>query len=274
MNKNFITESVKKLVDIFFIPLKKNDAVLTYLLDHTLLKEMEERLEKGELFPLHHIHRCIRLAKKLQNQEFLILDIGGGIGVTADLFNQYFPGKRIIVFEPINDNFNTIKSRFDSFPNIDVIKCALGDEHSIKQINIANRKTSSSILPLSADPDSKFFNEDSLGQSGIESIEVLRLDDFLSADRSQIGIMKVDVQGYELDVLKGAEITLKRTDVLVLEVNNHNVYVGSPKYYEIDNYLRENNFTLYDILPSVVDNCKLKEWDVIYLNNNAVCVSE
>ena len=75
-------------------------------------------------------------------------------------------------------------------------------------------------------------------------------------------------------MLKGAETTLKRTDIVVLEANNHGGYAGSAKYFDIDNYMRGHNFTLYDILPSIVDNGKLKEWDMIYMNNSAKCVSE
>jgi FkbM family methyltransferase len=235
---------------------------------------MEERSEKGELFPHHHIYRSIRLAKKLLNKKFIILDIGGGIGATVKLFSQFFPENKIMVFEPINDNFNAIKSRFSSDTNIEVINFAVGNENSIKKINIANRITSSSILPLEADLNSAVFNEKNLGQTRVESIEIVRLDDFMLSDHNEIGIMKIDVQGFELDVLKGAEATLKRTDILVLEANNHNGYVGSPKYYDIDKFIREHDFTLYDILPSIVDNGKLKEWDLIYLNNLAQCVSE
>lgn len=273
MKKNSFPVPVKILIDIFFLPLKKSKTFLSYLFDHTLLNELEERSEKGELFPLHHIQRSIRLAKKLKDQRFIILDIGGGVGASAKLFNKAFPENRILIFEPVADNFDAIKKRYSSFSNIEITKCAVGNENSKKQINIANRITSSSLLPLAADSNSKVFNENILGQRRVENIEMVRLDDFLTKESEKIGIMKIDVQGFEMDVLKGAELTLKITDIVVLEANNHDGYVGSSKYYDIDNYLREHNYTLYDILPSIVDNCKLKEWDVIYLNNSAQCVS-
>ena len=274
MRKSFVTEFLKKLIDLFFIPLKKNKTCLTYIFDHTLHNEMEERSKKGELFSHHHIHRSISLAKKLRNQKFLILDIGGGVGATGKLFNQFFPENKILIFEPVNDNFNEIKSRFLSVPNIETVKYAAGNENSKRPINIASRITSSSLLPLASDPGSAVFNTNNLGQTRVETIEIVRLDDFLSKDQNEIGIMKIDVQGFELDVLKGAETTLKRTDIVVLEANNHGGYAGSAKYFDIDNYMRGHNFTLYDILPSIVDNGKLKEWDMIYMNNSAKCVSE
>jgi FkbM family methyltransferase len=274
MRKSIVTEFIKKLIDAVLVPLKKNRTFLTYIFDHALHNEMEERSQKGELFSHHHIHRSISLAKKLSNQKFMILDIGGGVGATVKLFNQFFPDNKMLIFEPVNDNFNEIKSRFLSVPNIETVKYAAGNENSKRPINIASRITSSSLLPLAADSGSAVFNKNNLGQTRVETIEIVRLDDFLSKDQNEIGIMKIDVQGFELDVLKGAETTLKRTDIVVLEANNHEGYAGSAKYYDIDNYMRAHNFTLYDILPSIVDNGKLKEWDVIYMNNSAKCVSE
>jgi len=274
MKKNIFTETVKKLIDIFFAPLKKSKTFLSYLFDHTLKDEMEKRSERGELFRHLHIHRSIRLAGKLKNRDFIILDIGGGIGATAKIFRSAFPSCQIVIFEPIEENFNTITSVFSADSRTRVLKKAAGNENSSRQINVANRITSSSILPLSADSGSEVFNEDNLGRSRLENIEIVRLDDVPLTATGEIGIMKIDVQGFELDVLKGAERTLERTDIIVLEVNNHEGYAGSAKYFEIDGFLREHDFTLYDILPSILDNCKLKEWDVIYLNNTARCVSE
>lgn len=271
MKLNIFFEFIKILIDAFFKPLKKSKLFLSYLLNHTLQKELEERIEKGEVFPLQHIHRSIRLAKKIPDQNFIILDIGGGIGASLNLYNKLFPKNKIIVFEPILDNYKSIKSKFANFSNIEVCNIAVGNENSKKQINVANRITSSSLFPLAAEPDSNFYNEKSLGQNRIESIEIVRLDDFLVKYPNEIGIMKIDVQGYEMNVLQGAELILKRTNIVLLEVNNHDVYAGAPKYFDIDIYLREHDFTLYDIIPSVLDKGKLKEWDVIYINNSVLC---
>ena len=271
MKKPIFTEFLKIIIDTFFIPFKKNKTFLSYLFNHTLHKELEERIENGGIFPLYHIHRSIRLAKQFPDQNFIILDIGGGIGASALLYNKFFPENKIIVFEPILDNYNIIKSKISHFSNIEVFNYAVGSENSKKQINIANRITSSSLFPLSVDPDSTVFNEKNLGQNRVENIEVVRLDDFLTRIPDDIGIIKIDVQGYEMNVLKGAEASLKRAKIVLLEANNHDGYVGSPKYFTIDNYLREHHFTLYDILPSIFDKGKLKEWDVIYLRNSAIC---
>jgi FkbM family methyltransferase len=271
MKKSIFTEFIKILIDAFFKPLKKNKTFLSYIFNHTFQKELEERIENGGIFPLHHISRSIRLAKQFPDQNFTILDIGGGVGATVLLYNKFFPDNKIIVFEPILENFDLIKSKVISFANIEVYNLAVGNENSKKQINIANRITSSSLFPLSGDPSSSVFNEKNLGQCRVENIEEIRLDDFLTNSTEDIGIIKIDVQGYEMNVLKGAEATMKRAKIILLELNNHDGYVGSPKYYEIDNYLRDHHFQLYDILPSILEKGKLKEWDAMYLNSSAIC---
>jgi len=259
---------------MFFLPVRKNKTLLTYVLNHSLHDEIEKMSNSGALFPLNHIHQSIKLSRKLLNKDFIILDIGGGIGASVKLFTDNFPDKKIIVFEPVEESFNAIKKRFPDNYNIELVKAAAGNENTEKEINIAARITSSSLLPLEADPKSDVYNEEYLGQKRVEKIRIVRLDDFLADNHDEFGIMKIDVQGFEMEVLKGAGKTLKRTDIIVLEVNNHFGYKGSAKYYEIDKYLRENNFSLYNIFPSVIDGGRLKEWDMIYMNSSAQCVSE
>lgn len=272
MKKNFFTTIIKRLIDLTFIPVRKNRILLDHVINGTLRSEIGSMSESGKLFPLNHIHKSIRLSQNLVNQDFIILDIGGGVGASLKIFLEQLPGKKIIVFEPVEDSFNAIKQRFPGYNNIEFVRAAAGNDNGEKDIHIAERITSSSLLPLAADPESNVFDDRNLGKVRTEKIRTVRLDNFLSSFDGRIGIMKIDVQGYELDVLKGAENKLGITDIVVLEANNHEGYKGSAKYYEIDSYLRSHNYSLVDIIPSIVDNCRLKEWDMIYLNNLSECV--
>lgn len=267
MKSTFFTRLIKWLISLIFFPFKKSKWLLSFLFNSLFKEELESLQEQGELFPLQHIHRSIRLAKKLPVQDFTILDIGGGIGATLRLYRKYFPSNRIMVFEPVAGSYQTIKAKYENDAATEIYNVAAGNVNSKTEINIANRITSSSLLPLSAEIRSDYYDDRSLGMNRIETIETVRLDDFSPIGNDTIGIMKMDVQGYELKVLEGAENLLNRVSIILLEAGNHDVYVGSPKYYDIDNYLRKNNFTLCDIIPSVLDNGRLKEWDVIYINN-------
>jgi FkbM family methyltransferase len=267
MNKPLYSGIAKTFIDALFRPVKKSSTLLSYIINHTLRTELEERMLKGGIFPMYHIHKSIRLAGRIPVKDFIILDIGGGIGASVILYKKAFPGNKIIVLEPVLQNYEAIRSRIAGLSNITLNNCAAGNENSTAIINIANRITSSSLLPLAADPESEVFDEKNLGQSRSEEIRIVRLDDFLADTPGYIGIMKIDVQGFEMNVLLGAEKVLERTSIVLMEANNHEGYRDSAKYFEIDSFMRDHGFTLYDILPSIYDKGKLKEWDVIYFKD-------
>ena len=129
-----------------------------------------------------------------------------------------------------------------------------------------NRITSSSILPPSQNIEGDFLKDALIKKEEIE-IDIIRLDDEISIEK-EIALLKIDVQGYELEVLKGATETLKRTSFITLELSNHQSYEGAPLYYELDEYLRNNGFKLYDMIISIRNNGMASEWDAIYINKN------
>ena len=58
---------------------------------------------------------------------------------------------------------------------------------------------------------------------------------------SEYNFLNIDVQGYELEVLKGATKTLENIEAMILEINRDEMYEGCPMVEEIDSFLREYN---------------------------------
>ena len=258
------TSIIKSFINVFSRLVRNNKDIRKYLFTVSLKDELAAFFDNEYYQGYSHINKAISIAQKYCSSEDIIIDVGGADGTTPKIFSKAFPDKIIYVFEPINENYIVIKKLINEYPNIRLIAKAAGSSEGITTINKANRITSSSIFELNADQDSAVFAEP-LYNEGIENIEITTIDNAIPPGKT--ALMKIDVQGFELEVLKGAKGILKNTKVIVLEMNNHNVYKGSPKYYEVDEFLRKNNFTLYDIFPSLKDDGRLKEWDVIYLNN-------
>jgi FkbM family methyltransferase len=212
-----------------------------------------------------HIERAIEFVNFF-NFDFknTIIDIGAAEGVIALKFSQAFPEAIVFVFEPIKNTFEILLRNTSSNHKVITVNKALGNSHEEKIIHIAHRITSSSIFDIEKDIENNYFAEQ-LRYESDEEITVSRLDDEIPSE-TIVNIIKIDVQGFELEVLKGAEQTLKRTCLVVLEMQNHNLYNKAPKYYELDEYLRNNGFELYDIIPSLREDYKLYEWDSIYIN--------
>jgi FkbM family methyltransferase len=259
-----ISSIIKSFINGFSYLVCKNKDMRKYLFTVSLKDELTTFFDNEYYRGYAHINKAISIARKYCSTDDIIIDVGGADGTTPKIFSKAFPDKMIYVFEPINENCIAIEKLIREYPNIRLISKAAGSSEGKITINKARSITSSSIFELNADKGSAVF-ADSLKNEGKENIELTTIDNAVPLRNT--AIMKIDVQGFELEVLKGAVRILRNTKVIVLEMNNHDYYKGAPKYYEIDEYLRKNNFSIYDIFPSLKDGDRLKEWDTIYLNN-------
>ena len=138
----------------------------------------------------------------------------------------------IIVFEPLSECFDVLtKNLIDHNANIEGHQVALGSAPGTAIMYLSdNEKQSSSILKpkvhLTHHPHVKF--------NGTEEVEVDLLDNF---DTKDYNFLNMDVQGYELEVLKGSTETLKHVDYVYCEVNRDEVYEGNAYVEELDEFL-------------------------------------
>jgi FkbM family methyltransferase len=140
--------------------------------------------------------------------------------------------QKITVFEPLSKNFEVLAERLqDVNADIQGYQTALGSERGTATMYLSsNEAQSSSILKpkehLEHHPDVTF--------DGTEEVEVSLLDDY---DLGESNFINMDVQGYELEVLKGGTETLKRVDYVYCEVNRGEMYENNAMIDDIDEYL-------------------------------------
>ena len=144
--------------------------------------------------------------------------------------------QNITVFEPLSKNFDILQERLsDVNANIEGYQVALGSEEKIATMYLSdNEAQSSSILKpkvhLTHHPDVHF--------EGTEEVEVKLLDSF---DTGNANFINMDVQGYELEVLKGGVKTMERIDYVYCEVNRDEVYENNAYVEELDEFLANYN---------------------------------
>jgi FkbM family methyltransferase len=176
------------------------------------------------------------LIEKYQINVSGIIHIGAHYGTeVSDYVN--FGIDNIVLFEPLEKNFDILKENIkDLNADIDAYCCALGNDNKKIIMNISsNEAQSSSILSpkvhLTAHPEVIF--------DGTEEVQMRKLDDF---DFNNCNMLVIDVQGYELEVLKGATKTLNDIKYIYCEVNRDEVYENNAYIEDIDKFLLLHRF--------------------------------
>ncbi|MCX5848559.1 MAG: FkbM family methyltransferase [Deltaproteobacteria bacterium] len=176
----------------------------------------------------------------------VVFDIGANSGQYAQQLRDLGYANRIISFEPLSSAFGLLNEKAGSDPNWEIFNIALGDTEGKQEINIAGNSYSSSLLDmlpshLASAPESKYI--------GKQTIEIKRLDSIFgglckTTDRVY---MKIDTQGYESKVLKGAEKSLMQIDTIQMEMSLIPLYEDETLLPEMCMSMRKKGYSLVAI---------------------------
>lgn len=151
---------------------------------------------------------------------------------------------RQVWFEPIPEVFERLKKNLASNPQATAINLALGPRWNKIGMAVANNggQSSSFLKPkkhLEVHPDIQFNNYIWPQMAPLD--DVLSLPEYSGIDTKDF-LFVCDTQGFEIEVLRGAEQTLPKFKALILEVNKAELYENCPMIEEIDEYLGERGF--------------------------------
>jgi len=165
-----------------------------------------------------------------------VIHVGAHFGEEIDIYDEFEVGD-VIFFEPIKSNFDVLlQNTLNKKSNINCHNVALGNDNKIVTINTSNNgKTSSSILT----PKAHLIAHPEVIFDGKEEVEMNKLDDYQIIN---CNLLVMDVQGYELEVLKGGKNTLDSVDYIYTEVNRDEVYENNAKIEELDEFLLDYGF--------------------------------
>jgi FkbM family methyltransferase len=183
-----------------------------------------------------------------------VLDVGGNVGQFSLMARRHFPTAQILSFEPLPDAGAKIRELFADDARLELFAVALSDHEGTSSFHVTAAEDSSSLLPVAARQVSEF---PATRESGTRSVPLARLDDVL-ADRALPDgpvLLKIDTQGTELAVLRGAEDTLRRATHAIVEVSFVELYEGQDSAGDITTFLVERGWELkaaYDVKTSVL----------------------
>ncbi len=143
-----------------------------------------------------------------------ILDIGANIGITAVVLAKKHPGAIIYAIEPLPANIHALKRVIDFFhlTNVIIVETALGEER--KQVNMVVPVTGGATMQGLAYVAEDALHEKMTGH--VFSVGIQTLDQLSSSGlNTQISAIKIDVENYELYVLRGGRVLLEKYKPMV-----------------------------------------------------------
>jgi FkbM family methyltransferase len=241
------------LLDLYLSPVNRSTR-LAMSVKNRILPDIQHL--KGLTFTINSL-------TKGYSPDSLVIDIGCFNGSTSILFQKELKDVRVIGFEPSKQSFETALKNTAGLPGIKIENYAVSDFCGVTEFFVTDNKVSSSLNPLTG-ADTRFSTQT------VEKVEIITLDEYFKRNGIQeekVLAVKLDVQGHELKVLRGAANTLKRTMFVLTELSNHESYEGGARYFEVDQAMRENGFVLQNIFSSYSYGKQLYEYDALYINS-------
>ncbi len=180
-----------------------------------------------------------------------VIDIGANRGQFALVSRRCFPGSRIFSFEPLAIPASRFHTVFKKDTNIILHQVAIGPQTGETGIHVAANDDSSSLLPILPLQERLFPGTNEIRT---EMVKIGRLSDYvLPEEIISPAMLKLDVQGYELEALQGCENLLDQFLYIYAECSFVELYLGQALVDDIIDWLRKRGWSLSGIYNMVYD---------------------
>ena len=197
-----------------------------------------------------------------------IVDVGANIGQTLETFLGWWPSAHCLSLEPLPEAFAELQGVVSKyFGRAEAINCGVGSKTGSMMLNASKTQSdNSSFHHFNKDAETVLAHRGlrakpsnfELGADDSYSVEVSveTLNDILTSSKNSsatwfrengVDILKIDTQGWELEVLRGANEILKGSKVVLTECLFDDTYGQPPPIHELDKILSDAGFRLWDI---------------------------
>jgi FkbM family methyltransferase len=193
----------------------------------------------------------------------VFIDGGAFNGSTINNIRKIFPKALIYSFEANPQQAKLLMDNYQKFDNIRIYNCAIGFENRKGKFYITNYGPSSSLYQ--PNELNQFIHKDKMDIKEEVEIDIRRLDSF---EFSRIDVVKLDLQGFELEALKGMGNLLENVKIILTEVEFVALYRGQSLFPQISNFLEIAGFFLYNFYDLYTHpKGLLTAGDAIFLNS-------
>lgn len=233
-----------------------------------------EYLEYGAIHRLSHGNYMLykRIAKHILTfKEYTVIDVGASDGWFARIIYHFSPHVHIVSFEPLKNEeilsgLNQLKEKYSTF---EYHNLGVGSEEGTLELKEYGGSGLSSLSEIVNESYSLKGFDVSLVKK--QQVKIITLDTFLK-DSSKKLILKIDTQGFEMEVLKGCKRLFEENhiDCVIIELATIKKYEGQPLFYEFLKFFEERDFILFDLYPFYYEtNGPLTEIDSVFVKRNS-----
>jgi len=177
-----------------------------------------------------------------------IIDIGANIGYLSENALLSYPNAKVVCFEPVNTTFDQLKTNLAKYGDRVYLKnLALSDENGTAEINIT---TSNGANSLAKQSDFHKNMNPTVREISKQTVSLKKLDDILNdLPSNHFEIVKIDVEGFEMNVLRGGVNFFKNcVDTVIIEVCfMRDTSIKQQSITEIFDFMRSSGFYLYNM---------------------------
>jgi FkbM family methyltransferase len=213
-----------------------------------------------------HANPRYRLARLLARRGItLLLDVGANAGQYGKEMRELGFSGRIVSFEPLADAFAALTRGAQGDAGWETVNIGLGDRDESRVIHVAANSQSSSFLPMlaahnEAAPESAYARE--------QPAQIRRLDGVFGAycRPSDRVFLKIDTQGFEKNVLDGAQGILQAVDLVQVECSFVPLYGQALLMEDMIAYVRQMGFDPIETMPAFYhrDSGHLMQADILF----------
>lgn len=228
---------------------------MLYLNEKSLYEDLKSKFYNIDFVSLEHLYfksGIFYLPKDITDKfkNTICIDVGAYIGDTAVVFSNY-EFEKIYAFEVDIVNFNEMKKNLELFGNKTIIPCniGIGDENTSMKLDYSDKLNDGSTL---------LYNR---GNNKTYNVEIVKLDDYFENTKNQIGLIKLDIEGFEEKALLGAKKIITKNKPVLLIACYHD-WLAFGQMFKIKKWIKELNMG-YKILFRHDDYKHLLNWCLI-----------
>jgi FkbM family methyltransferase len=196
----------------------------------------------------------------------VIFDIGANEGTWTLLAKAVYPDAEVHAFEPLEVHRRRFSAATHALPGISLHPVALGSKSGTQTMEVLVQSDASSLLSMTAECGRLYgLTTGTPVPVPVRTLDALMLEKTVAAPH----LVKLDVQGYEMEVLRGGEQALRSAAAVISEVSFIELYKGQCLFNDLSGFLAERGFRLFALGERTSVGRRLVQADALFVAETA-----